>query len=245
MVAAAQKVGAATVAVGPFTADGADSDGKPDPLTNDKIAKTAFSMRSGEESDVQDAGAGEYYALKVDMVTPPSLPPLAEIRPRLAEAYARNQMLVALRAKADALMAQLRQGKPMDEIAAGVGARVEHQQGLQLIQAEQYKALGREFLTAIFSQKPGDVFAAGAPNGVFIARLDAVRPGDITTMGQFTESIRPRASQDYLRDLIGATRVAAQEQVKANVNLNLARQTLNIDPATIPAPGAKGAAKPK
>jgi hypothetical protein len=137
-------------------------------------------------------------------------------------------------------MAQIRGGKAMEEVAASVGAHVVRQSGMQLIRAEQYKALGREFLTTIFAQKPGEVFASGAPDGVFIAKLDAVRPGDVATTAQFLEAIRTRASQDYLRDLLNAAKVAAQKAVKVSINIDLARQTMGVDPATIAKPtGAK------
>ncbi len=236
---AARKTGVATQVVGPFTAEGLDADGRPDPVINEKIAKAVFAMRAGEESDVQDSGPGEYYALKVEQVAPPALPALAGVRTRLTQAYMQEQMIKALRAKAEALMVEVRKGQTMDAAAASVGAQIVHQPGMQLVQAQQYKALGREFLTIIFSQKPGEVFAAGAPNGVYIARLDAVRPGDVTTTAQFMEAVRQRASQDYLRDLVEAAKAAAKGSVKVAVNLNLARQTMGVDPASIPAAGGK------
>jgi hypothetical protein len=150
----------------------------------------------------------------------------------------RQQLVLAMRAKADAVMTLVRGGKSMDEAAAGVGAHVTRQAGMQLLQAGQYKTLGREFLTAIFSHKPGEVFAAGASDGVFIARLDAVRPGDVTATARLLEAIRPRASQDYLGDLIDATKTAARQSIKVTVNLDLARKTMGVDPA---AKGAGGA----
>jgi hypothetical protein len=153
----------------------------------------------------------------------------------------REQLTGALRAKADALIAQIKQGKSMDEVAATVGAAVTRQQGLQVVKAQQYQALGREFLTQVFGQKPGALFAAGAPNGVFIARLDAIRAGDPVATAQFLQAMQPRVSQDYLRDLIATTKAASEKVVKVNINLLLARQSLGIDPASVGKAGTKGA----
>jgi peptidyl-prolyl cis-trans isomerase D len=236
---AAKKTGVTVTTVGPFTADGKDGEGKPIPLITDKIAKSAFGMRAGEDSEIQDAGPGEYYALRLEKVVAPSLPAIDEVRGPLTQAYVRDQLIQALRAKAESLMADLRHGKSMDEIAKSVGAQVVRQQGLQVIKAQQYQALGREFLSAIFSQKPNEVFAAGAPNGVFIARLDAIRPADVQTTARFLETVRQRASQDYLRDLANSAKVATQRAVKVNVNLNLARQTMGVDPTTLASSGSK------
>jgi peptidyl-prolyl cis-trans isomerase D len=241
IVDAAQKAGSPAATVGPFTATGLDGLGKPIPQITDKIAKAAFALRAGEDSDIQDAGPGEYYAFKVDKVIPPSVPPLEEIRPLLTQAYMRDQLTTALRAKANALIAQLKQGKSMDEVAASVGSTVTRQQGLQLVKAQQYQALGREFLSQVFGEKSGALFAAGAPNGVFIARLDAIRPGDPAATAQVLQVIQRKASEDYLRDLLTSTKVAAEKAVKVTVNLPLARQALGIDPNHVGKGGTQGA----
>jgi peptidyl-prolyl cis-trans isomerase D len=232
---AAAKAGVPAVTVGPFTAEGAGADGRPDPAINDKISKSAFAMRVGEDSDIQDSGPGEYFALKVDKITPPALRRLDEVRGPLTQNYLHEKLMAALRAKADALMAEIRQGKSMDDAAASVGAKVTHQGGMQLIQARQYQALGRDFLAAIFGHKAGDVFDAGAPTGAYIARLDAIRPGDVETTARFLEAIMPRASQDELREILDSTKTAAARDIKVTINTNLARKTVGVDPASLPA----------
>jgi len=239
---AARKAGVATLDVGPITDKGASPDGAPNPLITEKIAKAAFAMKAGEESDVQDDGPGEYFALKVDKVIAPALPPLDQVRGPLTQAYLRDQLMTALRAKAETLMTQIRQGKPMDAVAASVGAHVARQNGMQLIRAQTYKDLGRDFLGAIFGQKAGAVFDAGAPEGVYIARLDAVRPADPALSARLLNAIGPRASEDYLRDLATSTKTAARDMVKVDINLPLARRTMNVDPASVAAPGKAGGA---
>jgi peptidyl-prolyl cis-trans isomerase D len=241
---AASKAGVAAISVGPFTAQGTGLDGSPNALITEKIAKTAFGLKAGEDSDIEDAGAGEYFALRVERVLPPAIPPLDAVRGPITQAYMHDAISAALRAKADSLMDQIRQGKPMDQIAASVGATVSREAGMQLIQARKYAALGRDFLTTIFGEKAGAVFDAGGPSGVFIARLDAIRPGDPTTTAQLVNAIGPRASADYLRDLVAATRVAARDAVKVEINLPLARRTMNVDPASIPEGGAATGSKP-
>lgn len=237
---AARKAGVDVTSVGPFSADGRNGQGQPDPAVSDKIAKAAFAMKAGEESDIQDAGEGEYFALKLEKVLPPSLPPLAEIRGPLTQAYMRDQLMQALRTKAEALIGELKAGKPMAAAAASVGSQTTVTKGLQLLKAQQYQSLGRDFLEAIFSRKAGDVFAAAGPTGVFIARLDAIRPGDLQSTARFLEAVRARSSQEYLSDLVNATKAAAKAEVKTTVNLNLARTTMGVDPATIASQGAQG-----
>jgi peptidyl-prolyl cis-trans isomerase D len=235
---AARKAGVTPVTVGPVTADGLDADAKPNTLLNPAILKTAFAHAAGEDTDLQDAGPGEYFALHVDRVLPPSLPPLTDKRPELVNAYVHQGYLQALKTRADALTAQIRAGAAIDQVAAQAGGHVVHQSGMQRIQAEQYKDLGREFLIAIFTAKPGDVFAAAAPSGVFIGKLDAVRPGDVTTMARALGAIEGRVSQNYLKDLMNSVKNAARQDTKVTINLALARRTLGVDPTLATRPGA-------
>lgn len=236
---AAAKAGAAPVIIGPFAAGGQDLHGQPIAGLDEKIIKSAFAKHVGEDADLEDAGSGEYFALKVNQVTPPALPALQEARPQLAKAYQTQLFMQALRSKADGLLAELRAGMTIEKAAASVGATVVRQAGLQRIAAARYQALGRGFLEAIFAAKPGNAFAAGAPNGVYIAKLEAVRAGDPTAMANVVNAIRGRLGEGYLAELTAAAKSAAQAEVKAQINLPLARQAIGVDPALAPKPGAK------
>jgi peptidyl-prolyl cis-trans isomerase D len=235
---AAKKAGVTTTTLGPVTARGLDKDGKPNPLLTDKVLKAAFAMPAGQDGDLEDAGSGEYFAVRVDKVLPPALPSLADKRPELAKAYISEQLVTALKAKAQTLEAVARKDGNLTAAAAQVHAEVKHESGMQRLKAQQYQALGREFLENVFTAKPGEVFAAGGPNGVYIARLDAARPGDVQQTARLTAAIRPRVSQSYAEDLLSATQDAARKAMKVNLNLALARQTIGVDPNIL----GKGAA---
>ena len=246
---AAQKAGVRTVSIGPFDANGAGLDHKPNPLLSDKIVKAAFTQAPTDEPDLQDAGAGEYFALHVDKVVASALPALADVRPQMVQAYISQTFMTALRAKVDGLTARMKKGETIDQVAASVGGHVVHQQGLQRLKAQQYQAMGKEFLQGVFGVKPGEAFAAGAPGGVYVARLDAVRSGDPTTTAKVLEGIRGRVSQDFVRDIFAASETAAHDQIKVTLNLPLARQAIGVDPNFVTSntgkTGAKSPAKAK
>ncbi len=209
---AARKAGVALLTVGPVTSTGLDGDGKPVTTLTPQILKSAFGRAQGEDGDLEDAGAGEYFAVHVDRVLAPSLPTLDEKRPLLTQAFVREQIVKALKARADGLIAQIKKGVPMDQAAAQVGAQVIHQSGMQRIQAQQYKSFGDEFLQGVFTDKPGAVFGAGAENGIYIVRLDAVRPGDPAATARAIQTIAPRLSQDYFQDLMTSLRHGARRE---------------------------------
>ena len=236
--AAAAKAGVAVQTVGPFAANGQDTQGKAVPELTDRMVKSAFAKRVGDDADLEDAGSGEYYALKVEKIVPPSLPTLAEARPALTKAYQTQLYMQALKAKADALVATIKSGAPIDQVAASVGAHVVKQLGMQRIQAAKYQAMGQSFLQGVFGVKPGDAFAAGGQTGVYIAKLDAVRPGDATQMAQVTNAIRGKLGESYLADVLEAAKTAARREIKPQINVALARQAIGVDPTAGPkAPG--------
>src|SRR6202030_2550526 len=127
---AARKAGVTPITVGPVTANGLDVDAKPNTLLDKTVLKSAFAHAAGEDTDLQDAGPGEYFALHVDRVIPPALPPLAEKRSELAKAYIQLGYQQALKARADALMAQMRGGATIDQVAAQAGGHVVRQSGM-------------------------------------------------------------------------------------------------------------------
>jgi hypothetical protein len=110
-----------------------------------------------------------------------------------------------------------------------VHAEVKRESGMQRLKAQQYQAIGREFLENVFTAKPGEVFAAAGPSGVYIGRLDAARPGEVQQTAQLTAAIRPRVSQSYAEDLLSATQDAARKSMKVSLNVALARQTIGVD----------------
>ncbi len=245
MTDAARKAGVAVLTLGPVTSTGLDSDGKPVPTLTPQILKSAFARAQGDDGDLEDAGAGEYFAVHVDRVIAPSLPPLDEKRALLTQAYLREQVIKALKARSDGLIAQIHKGLPLDQAAAQVGAHVVQQAGMQRIQAQQYKALGDEFLERVFTAKQGAVFAAGAANGLNIIRLDAVRPGDPTATARAIQTIAPRLSQDYFQDIMASLKQGARRQIRVSINSTLAEQTLGIDPATLKGDDGKPVSRAK
>jgi peptidyl-prolyl cis-trans isomerase D len=242
---AARKAGVAVLTVGPVTSTGLDGDGKPVTALTPQILKSAFARSQGEDGDLEDAGSGEYFAVHVDRVIPPSLPPIDEKRALLTQAYGREQVIKALKARADGLIAQVKKGATMDQAATQAGVHVVHQAGMQRIQAPQYKALGEEFLQGVFTAKPGDVFAAGADNGLDIIRLDAIRPGDPTATARAIQSIAPRLSEAYFQDVMTSLKHGARRQVKASINYELAERTLGVDPSTLKGEDGKPVSKAK
>jgi peptidyl-prolyl cis-trans isomerase D len=232
---AAAKAGAPVQTTSPVTAEGQLPDGKPSNIPAE-ILKSAFDLPSGGESDIEEAGKGEYYAVRVDKIIPPALPPLAEVKPQLERVYMLRELTKAMQAKADALSARVQKGESIAAVAASVGAHATTVAGVSRFKAQQFASLGRDFLMKMFAAKPGEVFTAQAAQfGIAVAKLDGVhsaRPDDIAPL---VEQQRQQLTQDLFEQVGNSAEAYARDKVKAKTNLDKARLAIGVDPKEIEA----------
>ena len=239
---AAQKAGVPTMTIGPVSQQGGDPQNQPVGGINPKLLKTAFDLPAGGESEVQDAGGGEYYAVRVEKIIPKALPDFATIKPLLANEWMKREVLKRLQAKAEELMGRVKKGESMDAVAASIGAHVAHANDLTRQTAGQNKDLSQEALGQTFAVKQGEVFAAQNAKafGAVIAKLDAIRPPSGETLARVTEGSRPQMTQAIFREISADARKAARTIVKVKIYPDLARAALGIAPSD-----AVGKGKPK
>ncbi len=229
---AAQKAGVPTVTIGPVSAQGGDPKNQPVGGISPKLIQTAFGLPAGGESEVQDAGNGEYYAVRVEKIIPAAPPQLEEVKPQLVKAWMGREMTKRLTAKADELIARIKKGDTMDAVAASVGSHVEHVNGLDRQTAGQNKDLSQEALGQAFTVKPGEAFAAQNAKafGVVIGRLDAIRPPSGETLARVTEGSRPQMTQAIFKEISGDSRKSARDQMKVKIYPEQARLALGLEP---------------
>ena len=246
LIDAATKAGALVQTTSPIAANGADQSGQPVPGLAPDALKTAFELPSGGESELIEAGKGEYFAVRVEKVIPSAMPPLAEIRAPLAQQWQLDQLLQRMKAKADELVARVKKGESLEAVAASAQTQVQRVPNITRQNARQFQGLGRDLLMGAFGAKPGVAFVSRGPQGGYlVALVEKVHPGSPEQMAQITEAARPQTSQGLFRDLGMAAQDAAKTQLKTKVNLTLARQAIGVDTSTLPAEDGKAPAKPK
>lgn len=239
---AATKAGALVMTTAPIAAQGVDQTGQPVPGLTPEVLKSAFELPAGGESELIEAGKGEYYAVRVERVIPSAMPPLAEIKPALSQRWMLDKLFERMKAKADELGARVKKGESMEAVAASAQSKVQRVPNISRENARQFQGLGRDLLVATFGAKPGEPFTAAAPQGGFlVARISAVHPATAAQAAQVTEAMRGQASQGLLRDVGQAAQAAAKAQLKTKVNLTLARQAIGVDTSALPKDGDKPA----
>jgi peptidyl-prolyl cis-trans isomerase D len=193
----------------------------------------AFSLPQGGETDITSLGKGEYYALRVEKVTPSALPTLEEVKPQLTRAWIGQQFMKRLQDKGAALAARIKKGESVDAVAASAGAKVEHVDGLSLaVAAQQQQTLGQEFLGKLFQAKTGDVFQAIIPGtGLAVVKVAAIRPGGGPQVAGLTQTARLQLTQQMNAKEFGdVVEVAARNFVKPKVDEKLARTAIGVQP---------------
>ena len=216
----------------PINAQGRMPNGQPLPSINEKMLKDAFSLPQGGETDITDLGQGEYYALRVDKLTPAHVPGLEEIRGPLTQAYMTNQLIETLKAKADALTQRVKKGEAIGTVAASAGAKVQHLDLTRSAAEQQAQALGQQMLASLFNAKAGDAFESQAGNfGFAVVKVVGVKSGSAADIAKESQSLRTQISDQMARNEFGEMfYAAARAQVKPKVDLALAYAALGAQP---------------
>jgi peptidyl-prolyl cis-trans isomerase D len=231
MAAAAAKSGARLLTFGPVSADGRGMDGKPVAGLSPEVLKAAFELSSGGESDLAEIAPGDQFAVRVDKIIPPSMPPLAEVQGDLSRLLMARKEGKMMQAKADALGARVRKGESIDAVAASAGAKVVRVTKMTRVGAETHKDLGQDVLQATYEGVKGLVFTGGVPKqGIAVGRIDTVRAGDVMQVAQLTEQQRMSFTQEIFQDVGSSTRTYAKDKIKAKYDRSRAISALGLDP---------------
>lgn len=229
MEEAAAIAGARIRTLGPVTQDGQTLGGRLNapPL----IFSTAWSLGRGGESEVVDAGQGQYFALRVDEIAPAALPSLDEVREPLARQWVLRENSRLLTTKAEQLAGRVRGGEDIAAVAASVGAPLVSRTRM-LQNQETQQAVGEGVLRGVFSQDKEQAFAMAQSESAFVVgRVDRIRAPAAADAAAVALQVGPRMEQDVFQGVIEETLTAAGERTGARYDVNLARQALGVAPA--------------
>jgi peptidyl-prolyl cis-trans isomerase D len=245
---AAKAAGASTAQFGPVSAQGADMKGQPIPALTPKLLKEAFGLAQGGETDLEDDGAGEYFAVHVDKIIPPAVPPLDDIRQPLTNYWMSMEMVKRLNAKADELSGKIRKGETLEAAAAEVGAQVGHAVAVTRVAMMQNKSLGQELGAKLFMAKAGDIVTGQTSQiPVMVARIDSINPANTDEAARMVVAQRNRGSMQMFNDLGQLARNTAKAVIKPTYDLDRARTAMGVSPDDLPklvTSGAKPAIAP-
>ncbi|HYE43504.1 MAG TPA: SurA N-terminal domain-containing protein [Caulobacteraceae bacterium] len=226
MVEAARQTGGVVRDLPPVTAEGALPNGRPLGAPPALFA-AGFALAAGSESDsIEDAGNGEYFAVRVRRVLPAGLPKLEEVKPQLTQAWMQREMVRRMEAKAQELAGRLRKGESLQAVAASAGLSV---QTAKDIERGQNPQLGPQFLSEVFLKKANDVFVARMPSVAFaVGRVEAITTPPAALAARMAEDRRPQISNEYTGQMAELLRAATRNLIKPRVYPDRVNTALNI-----------------
>lgn len=231
LVEAAQKAGVATLSITPITDKGATAQGQPVGGVSEKLVRAAFSLPEGGESDIEDEGSGEYYAVKVDKIIAPSLPSVDSIRIPLTRVYMSREMNKRLKARADELIARVKKGEAIEAVAASAGAPIATLVKMDRATASQNRTVSPDILNQLFSAKVGDSFIGqDVQFGFVVAKVSAIRAGDLRQAAQIAEAQRPQVTMQIYEEIGQLSRKSARTVVKVKTDIVRAKTVLGFAP---------------
>ncbi|MGV9006109.1 MAG: peptidyl-prolyl cis-trans isomerase [Brevundimonas sp.] len=243
LTAAAEEVGARIVQLPPFTQDGKLPDGQP-LNAPPQIFTTAWSLTKGGESEVVDAGQGQYFVLRLDDIRPAALPALADIREPLESQWMLRENNRLLVSKAEELAGRIRAGEDVAAVARSVGATLETRAGVKQDRQSQ-DALGQGALQGLFGQERGQVFALPQSATTYVVgRVDQIHAAVPALAAPIAEQVRPRMTQELVQAMIEQSLTAGAARTKATYDLAQARTALGLSPEPEAAAPTAGAPAP-
>ena len=132
----------------------------------------AAAAQEGDFPEILEIEEGGVFALRVDEVRPPSLPPLEAVRDEVAEAWREQAIADRLTEQAESLAEEVRQGREMASLPAEFGT------DRDLTRETFVDGTPEAFVPALFEMEPGEIRVVADETGAWIVRLDAVTPAD-------------------------------------------------------------------
>ena len=185
------------------------------PVSEEDIAayeafrEAAAAAREGDFAEVLELSDGGLFALRLDEVVAPTLPPLDEIRGEVAEAWRATALREQLAARGEALVAQMATGAAFEDLG-----RVETE--VQVRRQDFIPDAPPTLVAQVFRLgAPGDVVMVPGADRALIVRLDAINPGtrDDPTTQILTQIIGQSVAQSMAMDIFEAYGQAMQAEV--------------------------------
>jgi peptidyl-prolyl cis-trans isomerase D len=192
----------------------------------DAFRDAARAVEERDFPEVLDLSDGGLFALRLDEVVPPAVPPLAEIEDEVAAAWRVTALRDALTARADQLVGQIATGATLEDLGTvDTETRIRRQDFIPgmpptlVVQSFQLDA-------------PGDVVAIPGARSAHIVRLDGINPAarDAPDTSILLQILQQTVAQSMAQDIFESYGRALQSD--AGIRLN--QSVINSVHATFP-----------
>jgi peptidyl-prolyl cis-trans isomerase D len=185
-----------------------------------QVLDQAFQTETGEDSDLFQSPDGQYFAVKVNSITPPAIRPLDSVREEVKEGFITDARNKLLEAKVQKLAEQAKSSGSLSEAGKALG-RVPVT-SMPLKRGDMSDVFSMPLIGQVFAAPPGTVItgAAGRGNGIVLARVVKVAHPEPDVSSADYLNFRRTAAQQLSMTAVDSLAAAARK--KAGVNIHQA-----------------------
>lgn len=202
---AAKKLGVKSIDIAAIDRSGRGPDGKPaaDLPNVANLVNTVFSSDVGADTEALQLPGGGFLYFDVTGVTPAHDRPLDEVREQVAARWRDDEIAKRLQAKSDELLAKLKAGTPIAEVASANGLSVQTAKDLQ--RGRPAPNVPAKLLDAVFTTAKGGVGATEGDSTTqrFIFRVAEVTQPTFDASAPQTQALTSTLQNAYADDIIG------------------------------------------
>lgn len=137
--------------------------------------KVLFETEKGEDSQLSETGAGEYFVLRVDGVTPTAVRPLEEVRDQVVAVWRSEQQKLRANDTAKGILAALNDGKSLATLALPHGLTVTATKPFKRNGAGADPVLSSGLIADLFNRKVGETAMGESTTGFTVAVLMSIK----------------------------------------------------------------------
>ncbi|MBC6438767.1 MAG: SurA N-terminal domain-containing protein [Rhodobacteraceae bacterium] len=177
--------------------------------------EAAATLRNGDFPDLLTLSDGGLLAMRLDAITPPSRPPLTDIREQVRAHWQAAQLRAQLADHANTLAVRLDTGTRLEDL----GPRI--RQEVQIRRQDSLADLPPALVPRVFQlAAPGDTAVISGAEVAVIVRLDNIRPARRGDAGgqALRVWLTQQATQSLARDVLDAFDLALRDEVGVTLN---------------------------
>ncbi|QBY00725.1 peptidylprolyl isomerase [Rhodophyticola sp. CCM32] len=181
----------------------------------DAFREAAALLRDGDFPELLDLSDGGVFALRLDEITPPTLPPLEEIRDAVAESWLAAHRRDQLAAHAQDLVSRMVTGTALEDLGPPITQEV------QIRRQDFIPDLPPPLVAQMFQlDAAGDTAVIPGADFAVIARLDAIHSGQRGTPATdaLVALIKEQATQSIAQDVFESFGQALEADVGISLN---------------------------
>jgi peptidyl-prolyl cis-trans isomerase D len=201
---------------------GQDEAGKPiaGVAADQNLLQVIRSTDEGQETRLEDAGNGGFFALRVDKVMPAATRPLEKVREAVIADWQASKRREAAATKAQDLAQRIQAGESLDKIASELGVAVTTSDPFTRRISEPTADLSSALVSKTFELKVGDVATgrSGGDDGEVLLVVSEVKPVDLSKRSVEIQDLRDELKQQIADDIAAQLSAAMRTEVGVSID---------------------------